>query len=167
MSQLAHCSASLAVLLSVQHHMTNIATPPTPIFRELPLDRLRSCPDPAIDNGWLLDSIRDFGILCPLVVTPDPDGWHTVVDGHRRRSCARTLGFVTVPCVILETLTESEYLQRRFILNTMTKPWSQAETIAFFTRLGLPPSKAKSLAKMSGREASQELRQWLMTRELE
>jgi hypothetical protein len=149
--------------------MSNPATPPLPHYCELPLDRLRYGTDPVFatlaENASLQDSIRDFGILTPLVVTPNADGWHTVIDGQRRLACAKKLHLTMVPCVITEILTEGEYHQRRFLLNTMTKPWTQAETIAFLKRLGLPPSKAKTIAKLSGPQASAELRTWLHNRE--
>jgi ParB-like chromosome segregation protein Spo0J len=47
----------------------------------------------------LIDSIRDEGILVPLVVAPEGDRWQ-VISGHRRLACARALGFESVPCEI-------------------------------------------------------------------
>jgi ParB-like chromosome segregation protein Spo0J len=53
--------------------------------------------DPAVELGDLLDSIRTRGVLVPLVVAPDADGWE-VISGHRRLACARALGLIEVPC---------------------------------------------------------------------
>jgi hypothetical protein len=47
----------------------------------------------------LIDSIQTDGILVPLVVALDDDGWQ-VLSGHRRLACARALGLRTVPCQI-------------------------------------------------------------------
>ena len=49
----------------------------------------------------LSQSIRQNGILVPLVVTPDVDSskWE-VVSGHRRLACALALGLPAVPCEV-------------------------------------------------------------------
>ena len=57
--------------------------------------------DPAAELDGLLESIRDHGILVPLVVThtPDDESWH-VVSGNRRLTCATALGLEKVPCEV-------------------------------------------------------------------
>src|SRR5262249_22987297 len=49
----------------------------------------------------ILPSVRDHGILVPLVVAPrrEPGTWK-VISGHRRLACALTLGFRKIPCEI-------------------------------------------------------------------
>jgi ParB family transcriptional regulator, chromosome partitioning protein len=47
----------------------------------------------------LVESIRQEGILVPLVVTPVGSAWE-VISGHRRLQCARILGWESVPCEI-------------------------------------------------------------------
>lgn len=59
--------------------------------------------DPERENATdgLLDSIRERGILVPLVVAEAEDGlgWE-VLSGHRRLACARALGLAEVPCQV-------------------------------------------------------------------
>ncbi|WP_233579050.1 DNA methyltransferase [Tautonia sociabilis] len=57
--------------------------------------------DPAeeIRADGLLDSIRERGILVPLVAAPDGDGFE-LLSGHRRLACAKALGMESVPCEI-------------------------------------------------------------------
>jgi ParB family transcriptional regulator, chromosome partitioning protein len=57
--------------------------------------------DPAAEMDGLFESIRDHGILVPLVVTDgtDTDTWQ-VVSGHRRLTCALALGLTRVPCEV-------------------------------------------------------------------
>lgn len=51
----------------------------------------------------LTESIREQGILQPLVVTPaGEDGHYLVVVGHRRHQAAIRAGLETVPCVVRE-----------------------------------------------------------------
>jgi ParB family transcriptional regulator, chromosome partitioning protein len=57
--------------------------------------------DPAAEIEDLLSSIRDNGILVPLVVVPGNDqvNWE-VISGHRRLICAQVLHLADVPCEI-------------------------------------------------------------------
>jgi ParB family chromosome partitioning protein len=57
--------------------------------------------DPSAELDDLLPSIRENGILVPLVVAPGRDrlDWE-VISGHRRLACAHVLGMTTVPCEV-------------------------------------------------------------------
>jgi hypothetical protein len=58
--------------------------------------------DPSAEIDDLISSVREHGILVPLVVAapgPEPETWE-VVSGHRRLACARALGMIEVPCQI-------------------------------------------------------------------
>ena len=55
----------------------------------------------------LMDSIRLYGILTPLIVRPLPDGVYEIVSGHRRKYAAKKLGYRKVP-VIIRVLTDDE-----------------------------------------------------------
>ena len=57
--------------------------------------------DPAGEVADLLDSVREQGILVPIVVVADGEGWE-IVSGHRRWACARRLGHEEVPAEIRE-----------------------------------------------------------------
>ena len=49
----------------------------------------------------LVESIREHGILVPIVIAPVKEGWE-IVSGHRRWACAKTLGLDEVPTEIQE-----------------------------------------------------------------
>lgn len=75
-------------------------------LRLLPVSSLSPSPfslrvygDPAAETAGLLESIQERGILTPLVVAADPEGFE-IVSGHRRWACAQTIGLEKVPCVI-------------------------------------------------------------------
>lgn len=55
----------------------------------------------------LVDSVKERGILSPVLVRPLPDGGYQMVSGHRRRRAAELVGLSTVPCIIRE-LTDDE-----------------------------------------------------------
>lgn len=50
----------------------------------------------------LIDSIREHGVLEPLVVAKTPAG-HQIIAGERRWRAARLAGLAEIPCVIRET----------------------------------------------------------------
>ena len=57
--------------------------------------------DDEIQADGLLDGVRTHGVLVPLVVRRDGDGWE-VISGHRRLACARALGLGDLPCEVRE-----------------------------------------------------------------
>ncbi len=54
-----------------------------------------------------IDSITQVGVLCPLVVRPDPGGGYEIISGHRRLRASELAGLNTVP-VIVKNLTDDE-----------------------------------------------------------
>ena len=57
--------------------------------------------DPSAEIDDLMPSIREHGILVPLVVAPGPKpGTWEVISGHRRLACALALGLAEVPCEV-------------------------------------------------------------------
>ena len=60
--------------------------------------------DAAMDE--LVDSIRTYGVLSPLLARPKGEGYE-LVSGHRRRLAAQKLGLKTVPVLVRE-MTDDE-----------------------------------------------------------
>lgn len=55
----------------------------------------------------LMDSIRQYGILNPIIVRPLPEGVYEIVSGHRRKYAAKLLGYRKVP-VLIRMMTNEE-----------------------------------------------------------
>ena len=55
----------------------------------------------------LADSVKERGVLHPMLVRPMPDGGYQMVAGHRRKMAAELAGLSTVPCIVRE-LTDDE-----------------------------------------------------------
>lgn len=55
----------------------------------------------------LMESIKLYGILNPLIVRPRPEGVYEIISGHRRKYAARKLGYRKVP-VIIRVLSDEE-----------------------------------------------------------
>ena len=48
----------------------------------------------------LAQSIRDQGVLQPLLVSPQPGGRYRIIAGERRWRASRMAGLDTVPCIV-------------------------------------------------------------------
>ena len=55
----------------------------------------------------LADSVKERGVLHPVLVRPMPDGSYQMVAGHRRKMAAELAGLPTIPCIVRE-LTDDE-----------------------------------------------------------
>lgn len=53
----------------------------------------------------MVDSIRQFGILLPLILWHTEDNRYIILSGHNRRACAVTAGLNEGPVIIRENLT--------------------------------------------------------------
>lgn len=73
---------------------------------EIAIERLRDFPKQPFkvtkdkDLAELVKSIRDYGILTPLIVRPRPEGCYEIISGHRRKFAAVYLGYTRVPVII-------------------------------------------------------------------
>lgn len=54
-----------------------------------------------------IDSIRQVGILTPVIVRPDRDGGYEMISGHRRLYAAEAVGLYDIPAVV-RNLTDDE-----------------------------------------------------------
>ena len=55
----------------------------------------------------LVESVRERGVLSPVLVRPMPDGGYQMVSGHRRKMAAELAELPTVSCIVRE-LTDDE-----------------------------------------------------------
>ena len=52
--------------------------------------------------GQTVESIRQIGVVSPLIVRPDPEGGFEILSGHRRLHAAQLAGLETVPVIVKE-----------------------------------------------------------------
>lgn len=84
----------------------------------IPLDRLHVSPyntrkdleagqeDASIED--LAESIRQHGLMSPLIVRPCPDGTYEVISGQRRLRACQRIGYNPVPCIVREGVDDAE-----------------------------------------------------------
>ena len=52
--------------------------------------------------GQTVESIKQIGVVSPLIVRPDPEGGFEILSGHRRLHAAQRAGLETVPVIVKE-----------------------------------------------------------------
>ncbi|WAX55254.1 ParB/RepB/Spo0J family partition protein [Jatrophihabitans cynanchi] len=81
-------------------------------FAELPIERIHANakqPRQVFDEDALAElthSVREFGVLQPVVVRPDSDGYELVM-GERRLRAAEAAGLTVVPAIIRSTADDA------------------------------------------------------------
>ena len=102
-------------------------------LREIPIGDIDTNPDqprqtfPEETITQLAQSIRDQGVLQPLLVTPTPGGRYRIVAGERRWRAARQAGLTQVPCVVRE-LELSRQMEIALIENLQREDLNPMET---------------------------------------
>ena len=47
-----------------------------------------------------VESIKEYGVLTPAIVRPDPDGGYEIISGHRRHHASELAGKDTMPVIV-------------------------------------------------------------------
>lgn len=75
---------------------------------EMPLSDLHTFeghPFKVLDDELMeqtVESIKQIGVVSPLIVRPDPEGGYEILSGHRRLHAAQLAGLETVPVIVKE-----------------------------------------------------------------
>ena len=102
----------------------------------------------------LADSIREHGVLQPLLVRPMPSGGYQIVAGERRWRAARMLGLDEVP-VVVRDLSDLETAQIALIENLQRENLNPIEEALGYRRLQDDfDMKQEDIAKTVGRSRS-------------
>ncbi len=82
----------------------------------------------------LVNSIKEFGILEPLIVSPLSGGAYKLVAGERRLRAAKILGLKSVP-VIIRTVSEQQRLEISLIENVQRRDLTPLEEANAYKKL--------------------------------
>ncbi|MHB0856546.1 MAG: ParB/RepB/Spo0J family partition protein [Anaerolineae bacterium] len=139
--------------------------------RDLKANRNNVRSDPG-DLAGLAETIREHGVLQPLGVAPDADGYR-VIYGNRRRDAAIVVGLDRVPCMVIDALGGDggvveqclENLQR-LDLNDMDKSRAFEHLLNRLTEQGMGQGQAlDAMARTLGLSARQ-IQRYLRLRQL-
>jgi ParB family transcriptional regulator, chromosome partitioning protein len=109
-------------------------------IKYLPIDSLlpnphqprRSFPEESLLD--LSNSIKEMGVIQPLIVRSTIEGTHEIVAGERRWRAAKKAGFFTVP-VILRTISDAESLEIALIENLQRENLNPLDTAEAYDTL--------------------------------
>lgn len=98
----------------------------------------------------LCESIRDYGVLSPLLARPTADGNYEIVSGHRRKAAAMKLGMEKLPVLVRE-MTDDEAVILMVDSNTQRENLLPSEkAYAYKMKLEAMKRKAGRPAKENG-----------------
>ena len=116
-----------------------------------------------------VESIKQIGVVSPLIVRPDPEGGYEILSGHRRLHAAQLAGLETVPVIVKEMDDDSAIifmvdsnLQRENILPS-ERAFSYKMKLEAMKHQAGRPSKEKdsqlgnNFGKLSSEEMAEEL----------
>ncbi len=109
--------------VAVQVELSRIAEPALPMRETME--------DAGLEE--LAASIRELGVLQPLLVLPEEGGTFQVVVGHRRLLAAKLAGLVSVPCIIHEN--EETIVAARVHENVVREDVKPAEEAVYYAQL--------------------------------
>ena len=118
------------------HYVEQIATKSRSIGRTIPLTSIYPNPEqPRSEFGdltELTESIKEKGVLEPLLVKPTDDGKFMIIAGERRWRASQLAGLTEVPCIEME-LDEKSVAEIALIENLQRKDltvWEEADGLA-------------------------------------
>lgn len=131
------------------------------VMRELPLEVLRPNPEQPRKRfakralQALADSLRERGVLQPILVRPTTEGRYEIVAGERRWRAATIAGLKTIPAFVRADTDDAAALELALIENAAREdltPVEEARTLStLINDLGLTQA---ALAKRVGRSRS-------------
>ena len=119
--------------------------------------------------GQTVESIKQIGVVSPLIVRPDPEGGFEILSGHRRLHAAQLAGLETVPVIVKEMDDDAAIifmvdsnLQRENILPSERAFSYKMKLEAMKHQAGRPSKENDSqlgnnLGKLSSEEMAEEL----------
>ncbi len=97
----------------------------------------------------MAESIREYGVLMPLVVRPVEEGQYEIISGHRRKYACEMIGMETVPVIVRE-------LDRDASIIMMVDSNLQRENILPSERAAAYKMKLEAIKKRAGRPSKEQ-----------
>ena len=112
----------------------------------------------------MVDSVKQYGVLVPVLVRPKADGSYEMVAGHRRKCAATLAGITEMPCIVRK-LTDDEAtiimvdsnLQRETILPSEKAFAYKMKLEAMKRQAGRPKNSAPLEPNLKGTRSNEEL----------
>lgn len=100
----------------------------------------------------MVESIKKYGVLAPVLVRPKPDGGYEMVSGHRRKRASELAGVETIPCIVRE-------MDRDTAIIAMVDANLQRENILPSEKAFAYKLKLEAIKRQAGRPSKENSRQ--------
>src|SRR4029078_5439910 len=118
------------------HYVEELSRANRPVGKVIAIDRIEPNPEqPRVEIGDLSElsaSIKEKGVLEPLLVKPNGNGRYMIIAGERRWRASGLAGLQEVPCIELD-IDEQEIAEIALIENLQRKDltiWEEADGLA-------------------------------------
>jgi ParB family transcriptional regulator, chromosome partitioning protein len=122
------------------HYVEELARSYRSIGKVIPIEKIAPNPEqPRVEIGdltELTDSIRQNGVLEPLLLKPNGDGTWMIIAGERRWRAANLAGLKEVPCIEFD-IDDKTIAEIALIENLQRKDltiWEEADGLAFLSQ---------------------------------
>lgn len=114
------------------------------------------------DMAKTVESIRDYGVLTPAIVRPDPNGGYEIISGHRRHHASELAGKETMPAIVRDMdddaaviLMVDSNLQRETLLPSERAFAYRMKQEAISRQLGRPKKEGQVVPNYFGKKTSE------------
>lgn len=95
-----------------------------PTFAQIPAAYLAANPwNPNKMTAFMyekaVESLKEFGFIAPVIVRQLGPDFYQIIDGEHRFRAALSLGWVEIPCVLVEELSEAQAKKLTVVLNEL------------------------------------------------
>jgi ParB family chromosome partitioning protein len=96
----------------------------------------------------MVDSIKELGVITPIIVQPGQNGLYEILAGHNRHNAARIAGLKKIPAIIKEGLTEEEAMLIVTETNLIQRSF---EDLSYSERVAAISERYKAMKKQGKR----------------
>lgn len=110
------------------------------LIREVPLDQIRPNPYQPRQQfseeslAELADSIRELGVIQPIIVRQESEGDYVLIAGERRLRAASIAGLTTIPAIV-RSPTEQQMLEMALVENVQREDINPIDAALAYKRL--------------------------------
>lgn len=118
--------------------------------QQLPLDQLYPFPDHPFqvrddeEMQKMVESIKEYGVLTPLIARPRPEGGYEIIAGHRRKRACELAGIETLPVLVREMDDDTAVIR-------MVDTNCQRENVSAIEKAKAYKMKLEAIKRKSGR----------------
>ncbi len=122
--------------------------------QELPLDQLFPFPNHPFqvrddeEMKRMVESVKEYGVLTPLIARPRPEGGYEIVAGHRRKWACELAGIETLPVLVREMDDDTAVIR-------MVDTNCQRENVSAIEKAKAYKMKLEAIKRKAGRPSKE------------